>query len=723
MNRFASLLLVFSIFFVIVLSEIGLLSPTAAIAQPSVDEVAPPPIPENPIMVGIDGSPDSAALTRVPRASATATLVAASLETAGYQMQSIVLSQMGGMLNSLGALIYIACAMVAITYFAIHNRYDNGLWFLIGPGLFYWLVFSTVQSAGVDWQSGNTTLEKAADVNKIIGNSVNARVSWFFDEWNQIVSEAVTGLVSVIAERGKGKEETLRSKLKFTLRQQVYESLFNAQLTDGALKRLIYYGIAGECRDATDAARKLALGRRDSGYKHSPEYRDALTSFKENFYDPAQCLEGGKKEGASSTDAPSNECLKKSRNLQTHLLKDSETRNYLATLLSTLKTTQTDPKFFERMQKKWDTQGPHYGQLAVPGKFHDVRPGGDPNNLSDRQFFVIKGIDTTTGVISIVDPQGQEFTGVFPIVRSGKYYFLDRGVSSFAFVVIKVSAAELKKGKLVPPKPGEDEVPIKAVTILEGHGEISSKLPSHEVLVTRESSLIKYGPRTVYNWLRPTEADSGIKSIGLQCLDWRDLDDPALTVSNPISCYQIWCWTGWALRISAEADMLNITDNVLVPSMKDQALIKELWQDIAAKMSRLPDDPSTRVTSDILLELGFPVAGRRIEPDPSIIPTVIAGILLRRELNGHLDQNALGTIAEHTNWVQDEPEFDSRLQPGQLMRTLSRIQQDGVSQSKRYEIFTFAMSLPYLQGALLYFLAMLFPFFGCLLYTSPSPRD
>jgi len=162
---------------------------------------------------------------------ATAVLVAAALETAGYKMQSIVLHDLGSMIRNLGMLIYIGAAMVALVMFVVFYRFQNLLWFLMGPGLFYFFVFSTVKSVGVDWQFGSQTIVDGRTLNQAIGEEVDADVSWLFDQWNKLISAVVQEIVQVVAEVDSAPEATERRRILFMLRQQVLDAVFQTEIT------------------------------------------------------------------------------------------------------------------------------------------------------------------------------------------------------------------------------------------------------------------------------------------------------------------------------------------------------------------------------------------------------------------------------------------------------------------------------------------------------------
>ena len=65
------------------------------------------------------------------------TLVSATLESVGYQYQSIILDRLTNPLtDEIGGLVYLFGVALAILMTAIQGKYKLGVWLLIGPPLF-----------------------------------------------------------------------------------------------------------------------------------------------------------------------------------------------------------------------------------------------------------------------------------------------------------------------------------------------------------------------------------------------------------------------------------------------------------------------------------------------------------------------------------------------------------------------------------------------------------
>ena len=185
-------------------------------------------------------------------------VLAATLATAGHSLQSAVLDFFeDGFASSMGALAFILAAIVAMLTIALGGHYKFGLWFLVGPWVFYWLLLPRIASGGVRWQVGGqaydqqivlsaakgVTPQSAADkANGYLrpGNEVG-KVSWFFVWWDDFTSDVVNMLVSLL------RLEVKRVDLRFINRTQRFQTLMSANVTDRKLAAYIGTVMQGEC--------------------------------------------------------------------------------------------------------------------------------------------------------------------------------------------------------------------------------------------------------------------------------------------------------------------------------------------------------------------------------------------------------------------------------------------------------------------------------------------
>lgn len=211
----------------------------------------------------------------------------------------------------------------------------------------------------------------------------------------------------------------------------------------------------------------------------------------------------------------------------------------------------------------------------------------------------------------------------------------------------------------------------------------------------RNDEVLGVGPGAFADYYCGANADTsdGIANIDVALLD------------GPVSCEQIWCWTTMGVFAEAEG-LLSLTLDATVgkqpvfgelPQAQKQALLKEVLQDIARKVSP-PND----------------INGLN-EEDPSILPIVIAGMLLRHELEKNPFANIQSDFAENSgvrvSTYKPYAEMDSDEKRALREHASSYERAFGY----RTEIFSAAMAFPYFQGAILFVLALLFPFFSLLL--------
>lgn len=206
-------------------------------------------------------------------AVSTGTILAAALESSGYKAQSLILEHFGGMLHDLGALLVVASAIGGLVVVALMGNYRSGLWFFVGPALFFFVLRNPVPATGVEWQFGEFKPNQE-QIDAVLQESVNAKVSWLFHSYNWLVSGVVQESIKIITNN------SMRAQMRFMSRQRMMDSLFNAELDNPGLLALIHRGIKGDCYKEMNAARIIALGNRENKeYRGTAEYMDALTVY------------------------------------------------------------------------------------------------------------------------------------------------------------------------------------------------------------------------------------------------------------------------------------------------------------------------------------------------------------------------------------------------------------------------------------------------------------
>lgn len=209
--------------------------------------------------------------------AATGTLVAASLETVGYKAQALVLQSFGGTLEHLAVFVYLACAVAALITIVISGQYRLGLWFIIAPTLYHWVVLSRAEGAGVDWQFGRAFQGDQKQVEAWVGGAAQYKSSWFFHRYNEIISGLYQDLISVITN------EDLRKQMMFMTRQRMMDEIMQSEIGDPALESLAKISIGQRCKDVMTAAADIAYANREPNWHRHPRYLEAVRFFREEY--------------------------------------------------------------------------------------------------------------------------------------------------------------------------------------------------------------------------------------------------------------------------------------------------------------------------------------------------------------------------------------------------------------------------------------------------------
>ena len=181
-----------------------------------------------------------------------------------------------------------------------------------------------------------------------------------------------------------------------------------------------------------------------------------------------------------------------------------------------------------------------------------------------------------------------------------------------------------------------------------------------------------------------------------------------------IDCRQLWCWTAIgtyfeAIKIAELAEckytpkLLHMcTESDLLKSALDtqrRDIMHELWADIAIKLlsPKMVEDAGITVDS---IDLRY-------------IPLIITGSMLRRALTIDPRTYLPTEYAQASGYATGSSSFDMtavRNRDLDSSRTLDARHE--LAASMRFESFIFLSRIPYVQGGILFGLAVLFPFFA-----------
>ena len=206
--------------------------------------------------------------------TSAATLVASALESAGYKAQEIILGEtdkgFGKELKALAALIFVIAAVRLVFMIVLDGQYLPALWMVMGPALFFVLITRTteggkpVSADAVDWQfAGVKQQNKVDDILKntpkteLRTASGQSNVSWFFHEYNRLVSVVIRDLIKVFTDTAVEDHFIFQNRFKL-FRNMLAQSIIN---NDPELSLAVNEGIS-QCAEQMDVARTIAMLKR-----------------------------------------------------------------------------------------------------------------------------------------------------------------------------------------------------------------------------------------------------------------------------------------------------------------------------------------------------------------------------------------------------------------------------------------------------------------------------
>ncbi len=205
----------------------------------------------------------------------TGSLMAAALETAGYAAQSQVLEHLGGMFNSLGALIYLVFLIIGVFSVTIYGSYRGAAWLIIGPVCLLFLLNAREPGYGAEWQWGIQDTTSTAEYAQFIGEIENNQgevineVSWLFNRYNILISDFILQSIGIILNNN------VNERIKPMARQRMMDFMFSSSIQSENLKSLIHVHHQ-HCSDDMQRMRTIALGRRHTQFRTSSYYKGII---------------------------------------------------------------------------------------------------------------------------------------------------------------------------------------------------------------------------------------------------------------------------------------------------------------------------------------------------------------------------------------------------------------------------------------------------------------
>lgn len=192
------------------------------------------------------------------------TLISAALETLGYYYQSYLLDVLSDPFHSaVGTAIYLCAIVAGIGSFVLTGRYKLGAWLLIGPSLFFAVLFERTETAGVQWRFGDQAKSQVAVQDSVAHVKAEwwdkapqqmaglPKVATLFARYDGFVSDIVSQSVKLL-NAGRKDLDT-----KFLVRTQLMYSLHDTEIDNPALRALVHQAFLGECREVVEVGRQL----------------------------------------------------------------------------------------------------------------------------------------------------------------------------------------------------------------------------------------------------------------------------------------------------------------------------------------------------------------------------------------------------------------------------------------------------------------------------------
>ncbi len=185
-------------------------------------------------------------------------LVAATLESVGYEYQSIILDRLTDPLtNEIGGLVYLFGIALAVLMTATQGRYKMGAWLLIGPPLFFATIMPRTAIDNASWRFGrqdrnNELVER--EKNEILDNvereeGDNPRVSRLFSVFINLVSATQQEMVNIISRTREDAD------LALVARAELFSQLHADNFREPGLVTLFHRAMLNDCGNALDYAR------------------------------------------------------------------------------------------------------------------------------------------------------------------------------------------------------------------------------------------------------------------------------------------------------------------------------------------------------------------------------------------------------------------------------------------------------------------------------------
>ncbi len=205
-----------------------------------------------------------------------------------------------------------------------------------------------------------------------------------------------------------------------------------------------------------------------------------------------------------------------------------------------------------------------------------------------------------------------------------------------------------------------------------------------------------------------------------------------------MTCEQLWCWMAAGVQVEAVEKAQKAANSIAAAKngghMTDEQhdnFLKQIYNDIAKKLTA-PDKLKVEFAVEVLGQDGRTTVdkkeryvGGNVDPDPSVVPIIIAGYMIRKAMQGDVVNSMREQLTHHTGSNSTSHSFDlsrqkdEKYSSDEMQYFYNEMLEHQYSAQQQGMAFTLALMLPYAQGVILYALALLYPFF-CLMVLIPG---
>lgn len=191
--------------------------------------------------------------------------IAAVLETAGLYAQSYVLTNFAAFFSSVGGLVLTGAFFAAVVSYAIYGNYTQIRYFLIGPGLFFWMLTNTTTVQSTANQFGDRLLpDNTARMQEVLDGAADgdfsngAQVSYAFVIFDDLISYVIQKTVRVFVDTAQHED------VISIARARAMSHIVMSRAKDSEFLKFFTLNVVGSCGERFQLAKDLGRLKRDS---------------------------------------------------------------------------------------------------------------------------------------------------------------------------------------------------------------------------------------------------------------------------------------------------------------------------------------------------------------------------------------------------------------------------------------------------------------------------